>query len=167
MPQLKSGRHVAFSASPYLDALMSGSDESRYFAVVTLRLNAPTPERLRDHLVIGYFVDGQGVPPDAPSYDSGFCVADVLEGRSDWNRDEIEEIRAFMNNEPRFGPWLQAQFDELNQAIETNPVWDSELLESDPASDDIDACMLKRTIIQASAMEPDAMAQLRARKRSS
>lgn len=85
MPQLKSGRHVAVSASPYLDALAADKDESRYFAIVALRLHAGTPQALRDHLVIGYFGEDQGTPPDAPSYNSGYCVSDVLEGRSDWN----------------------------------------------------------------------------------
>ena len=167
MPQLKSGRHVALSASPYLDALTSGSDESKYFAIVALRLNIATPEALRDHLVVGYFVAGEGIPPNAPSYNSGYCVADVLESRSDWSLDEVEEFRTFLTTEPRFGPWLQAQFDELNQAIQDNPVWGSELLENDLASNDIDVPMIKRAIIQKSAMEPNAMAQLRAPTRSS
>ncbi|MDG4596310.1 MAG: hypothetical protein P9F75_11595 [Candidatus Contendobacter sp.] len=165
MPQLKSGRHVALSASPYLDALISGPDESKYFAIVALCLNVPTPDALRDHLVVGYFVEGEGTPPDAQSYNSGYCVADVLEGRSDWSPEEVEEFRAFLT-EPRLGPWLQAQFDEINQAIQGNPVWASKLLENELASSDIDVPMIKRAIIQKSAMEPNAMAQLRASKRA-
>jgi hypothetical protein len=106
MPQLKSGRHVTLSLSPYLDALTSGPDESKYFAIVALRLNAASPEALRDHLVVGYFVDGEGTPPNAPSYNSGYCVADVLEGRAKWSPDEVEEFRAFLTEEQRFGPWL-------------------------------------------------------------
>lgn len=165
MPQLKSGRHVALSASPYLDALTSGPDESKYFAIVALRLNAPTPGALRDHLVVGYFVEGKGTPPDAQSYNSGYCVADVLEGRSDWSPEEVEEFRAFLT-EPRLGSWLQAQFDEINQAIQGNSVWASKLLENELALSDIDVPMIKRAIIQKSAMEPDAMAQLRTPKRA-
>jgi hypothetical protein len=69
MPQLKSGRHVALSVSPYLDALASDKDESKYFALVALRLGASTPQALRDHVVIGYFREDQGTPPNAPSYD--------------------------------------------------------------------------------------------------
>lgn len=42
MPQLKSGRHVALSASPYLDALAAERDETKYFAIVALRLHAST-----------------------------------------------------------------------------------------------------------------------------
>lgn len=84
MPQLKSwSPYIALSASPYLDALTSGPDESKYFAIVALRLNVPTPDALRDHLAVGYFLEGEGIPPDAQSYNSGYCVADVLKGHSD------------------------------------------------------------------------------------
>jgi hypothetical protein len=161
MPQLKSGRHVAISASPYLDALASNKDESRYFAMIALRLHANTPQALRDHLVIGYFVEGEGTPPDAPSYNSGYCVADVLEGRGDWSADEVEEFRQFLD-EPRIGTWLQEQFDEIDDAIKNNSVWGCKLLANDQASSEIDAAvMLKRAIVQNSALEPDAMRQLR------
>jgi hypothetical protein len=166
MPQLRSGRHVALSAGPYLDALASGSDESKYFSVVALRLNSATPEALLKHLVVAYFVEGEGSPPHAPSYDSGYCVSDILEGLSDWSPDEVEEFREFLTSEPRFKPWLQAQFEELNQAIKDNPVWGSDLLDNEFASDKIDVPMIKRAIIQKSAMEVGAMAQLRARSRA-
>ncbi len=158
MPQLKSGRHVALSASPYLDALAKEPDESKYFAMLALRVHANSAQALRDHLVIGYFVEGQGTPPDAPSYNSGYCVADVLEGRSDWSADEVEEFRQFLD-EPRIGAWLQAQFDEIDDAIRNNPVWGSELL--DLGSGGIDAHSLKRAIVQKSALDADAMRQLR------
>lgn len=162
MPQLSSGRHVALSASPYLDALRAEHDESKYFAVVALRLHAGTPQALRDQLVVGYFVEGQGTPPDAPAYNSGYCLADVLEGRTDWSPDEVDDLRQFVEHDPRFGPWLQARFDEINEAIRDNPVWGSELLVNDMDSDLFDVPMLKRVVIQKSAMEADAMAQLRA-----
>jgi len=132
MPQLRSGRYVAVSASPYMDALSAEKDESRYFAILALRVHANSLQGLRDHLVIGYFVEGQGMPPTL-SYNSGYCVADVLEGRS----DEVEEFRQFLD-EPRFSAWLQAQFDELDDAIRNNPVWESELLSNNLSSNDID-----------------------------
>lgn len=47
MPQLKSGCHVAISINPYLDVLTSGSDKSKYFAIVALRLNSATLETLQ------------------------------------------------------------------------------------------------------------------------
>lgn len=159
MPQLKSGRHVALSASPYLDALSSEKDESRYFAILALRLHANSPQALRDHLVIGYFVEGQGTPPEAPTYNSGYCVADVLEGRTDWRPDEIKEFRQFLD-EPRLGAWLQAEFEEIDLAIKNSTIWDSELLTNDLSSDYIDVPMLKRAVIQRSVMEWNAMEQL-------
>ncbi len=94
MPQLKSGRHVALSISPYLDALTAGSDESKYFAILALRLSANSPQALLYQVVIGYFREGQGTPPDAPSYPSGYCVGDVLEGRSDWSPGRIVRVPA-------------------------------------------------------------------------
>lgn len=165
MPQLQSGRHVALSISPYLDALTSGPDESRNFANVVLRLNIATPEDLRDHLVVGYFVEGEGAPPAARSYNSGYSVADVLSGCSDWSPDEVEEFRAFLTKDPRFDPWLQDQFDELHQTVRDNSVWGSGIPENDTESNDIDVTRIKRAIILKSAMNPNAMAQLRAPKR--
>ena len=160
MPQLKSGRHIALSASPYLNALAAEKDESRYFAIVALRAHASTPNALRDHLVIGYFEQGQRTPPDAPSYDSGFCVSDVLEGRSNWSADEVEEFRQLLE-EPRMVNWLQTQFDEISDAIRDNMVWASELLANDLESDELDVPMLSRAVVQKSALQPDAMRQLR------
>lgn len=125
---------------------------------VALRVHAATPQRLRDHLVIGYFVEGQGTPPDAPSYNTGYCVADVLDGRTDWSAAEVEEFRQFLD-EPRFNAWLQAQFDEIDQAIQSNPMWNSALLAQE--SGGIDTHSVKRAIVQRSALDVDAMRQLR------
>jgi hypothetical protein len=163
MPQLKSGRHVALSASPYLDALAKEPDESKYFAMLALRVHANSAQALRDHLVVGCFREGEGTPPDAPCYNTGYCVADVLEGRTDWSPDEVEELRGFLA-EPRFLSWLQVEFDAIDAAIRDNPVWDSELLDNDLASDQIDVPMLKRAIIQRSVLEMNAMEQLRGAK---
>ncbi len=160
MPQLASGRHVALSISPYLDALTHGSDESRYFATVALRLNASNARALRGHVVVGCFDDGAGTPPDAPCHDSGFCVDDILQGRSDWRADEVEEMRAILAT-PRFEAWLQAQFEELDQAIRDNPLWKSDLLMDGGASADFDEASIKRAVILRSASAADAMLQLR------
>lgn len=62
MPQLKSGRHVALSASPYLDALSSEKDEARYFAILALRVHANSPETLRDHLPVSPVAAVSGRP---------------------------------------------------------------------------------------------------------
>lgn len=161
MPQLRSGRHVAFSASAYLDALASESDESKHFACVALRLHATTPEALRDHLVVCYFIEGEGTPPDAPAYNTGYCIADVLQGRSDWSADDVGELRHFVEHEPRFPPWLQVQFDDIDTAIRDNPIWGSELLKVRDSGNPIDVNVIKRAVIQKSAADPDAMRQLR------
>lgn len=160
MPQLKSGRYVALSVSPYLHALTDGPDEARYFAIAALRLHAWTPEALRGHVIIGYFDTSAGTPPDAPSYDSGYCVDDILQGRSDWSADEIEEFRMFLAT-PRMEAWLKDQFDAIDRAIRENPVWGKSLLDIDPSSDAIDEATIKRAIILRSAIAADAMTQFR------
>lgn len=152
---------MALSASPYLDAVTAGTDAQRYFAIVALRLNALTPEALVKHLVIAYFVEGTGTPPDARNYNSGLCVGDILEGRSDWSADEVDELRHLVTDDPRFKPWLQAQFDEIDAAIQTSPLWNSELL---VVGDEVDINALKRNAIHRAAMEPGAMSHLRAPK---
>lgn len=162
MPQLKSGRHVALDASPYLDAVSHGSDNSKYYAIVALRLNASTPQALCNHLPVVYFREDLGAPPDAPYYDSGYTVADILEGRSDWRPDEVDEFSALVKDS-RFGLWLQAEFDELNKAIQDNSIWEEDLLEDDATSGALDGPTLMRAIVMKSAMQPDAMTKLRAR----
>ncbi|HET8941534.1 MAG TPA: hypothetical protein VFN13_06070 [Rudaea sp.] len=156
MPMLKSGRHVALSASPYVDLLKSQySDDNRiYFTIVAIRLNIPSSEQLRDHLVVGYFRP-EGEPPNAPSYYSGYCVADIFSGRSDWSQDEIEEFGAWIESDERFEPWLVAQFDEINAAIQESFIWNSPLLADD------DVALVKRRLIEKAALEPASMEQIR------
>jgi hypothetical protein len=160
MPQLSSGRHVGISINPYLDALSCGRDESRFYAIVALRLNAATPEALRSHVAIVYFVDGAGMPPNAPLYYPGYTVADVLEGRSDLTEQEVTEFRAFLA-EPRFEAWLQDRFREIDQAIRNNPVWSSELMQEGADEDALDVATLKRAAISKTVLEENAMAALR------
>ena len=161
MPQLKTGRHVAFSVNPYLDALSDGSDDSRYFAISTLVMHASTPDALRDHVLICCFIEGEGTPPDAPVYFTGYCIGDVLEGRTDWNPDEVDELRSFVMHEPRFTQWLQGQFDAIDSKIRNNPVWNSPL---GIESDEIDVPAIKRAVIIKSATDPNAMSQLHTRR---
>lgn len=161
MPQLRSGRHFALSINPYLEVLTTGADTQRYFAAVALRLNALDPQALQKHLVVLYFVEGQGTPPNAPSYDSGFSVIEVLNGEANWTAEEIEELRQFMASDQRFAAWLQDRFQVLDEAIRENDVWEAPLLDNDLSSDAIDVPMIKRVAIRKAALEPTAMRQLR------
>lgn len=161
MPQLKSGRHVGLSILPYLDVLRTGSPAQQYFAVLALRLNVPDPEALIAHAVVAYFAEGQGEPPNAPAYNSGLCVEDVLEGHAGWPEDDVEEFRRFVQDESRQGPWRRARFEDLDQAIQSCALWESELMANDGSSSTSDVQLLKRAVIRKSAMEPSAMQQLR------
>lgn len=162
MPQLKSGRHYALSAMHYLDALASEKPQTRYYAMLALRLHALTPGALRDHLAVGYFIDGEGAPPDAPCYNAGYCVADVLEGRAGWTQAEIDECRNFLESDSRFAQWLQEQHDQINVAIRDNPVWNSPLCvisdDDDPATD---IFAVLRTAVMRAALDPESMRHLR------
>jgi hypothetical protein len=157
---LKSGRYVVVSASPFLDALAAELEESsKYFAIVALRAHARTPAALRDHLVVGHFIDGLGTPPDAPCYNAGYTVADVLEGRTDWSADEIDEFRQFLD-EPRMNTWLQDQIDEIDRTIRLSPVRGDAIPTNDQTVDELNDSMSKRAVLQSAALDPDAMRRL-------
>jgi hypothetical protein len=127
MPQLKSGRHVAISASPLFDRIEHGSDANVTYTIVAIRLSVGTPKQLRDYLTVAYFQEGEGQPPDAPAYDSGYTVGEVLEGKAGWTEDEIRELTQWMDTDPQHARWLTEQLDEINKAIRESKVWESPL----------------------------------------
>lgn len=108
-------------------------------------------------------MEGEGEPPDAPSYSSGYCVADVLEGCSDFSADEIEEFREYLT-EPRVASWLKKQFLELHLVIQNYSVCQPEQLENGEALVNVDILRLQRVLIEKAALEPAAMEQLRTLK---
>jgi hypothetical protein len=164
MPTLKSGRCVGITIDPYLDALSRGSDESQYFAVVALRLKASTPEAFGDQVVVVEFDRSTGVPPEADLLDACWSVDDVLQGRSGWSADEVDEFQAFLAT-PRARERLRAAHAEFNLAIRGSPVWRSPLLGSDPEGGAIDEAAIRRAIVAKSAMADDALAQVRSVRR--
>lgn len=160
MPQLKSGRHVALSISPYIKAVSTGRYESRFFAIVALRCNVPTPDALRDHVFIGHFGDNNTPTAQSACFSTGLCVDDVLRGWSDWTTEEVEEFRLFLD-EPRVQRWLGEQFDSLNNAIRDNHIWGSGGMLGEPDAIEADIDLFRRKIICMSAMREDAMNQVR------
>lgn len=123
MPQLKSGRHVTLSASPLLNQIKFGSDVSVSATIMAYRLTVTSPQQLRDYLTVGYFREGEGSPPDAPSYHSGFLVRDVLSGKAGWSQEEVSEFEEWLDTNSKINGWLIEQFNELNAAIRDNLVW--------------------------------------------
>lgn len=164
--RLRSGRQIALTADPYLDLLASDSDETRYFAIVVIRLNVATPIALSSQLVVCYFGESRNAL-DSFYFNSGYCVADIFEGHSDWDSEEIKELKALLEDQLRVAPWVQAQFDEIDRAIRENPVWQSKLLMDQGKSNAITAADLIQTAILNSALESGAMAQLRLRNLNS
>jgi hypothetical protein len=127
MPKLKSGRHVGLSADQILTAINFGTDESIYAAILAYRLNARTPAQLRDFLAVAYYREGEGEPPHAPAYDSGFLVKDVLDGKAGWAAEEVADLQEWMDTNPRFSAYLEETFDRINEAIQSSLVWTTEL----------------------------------------
>lgn len=127
MPLLSSGRHVCLTTDHLLAALTRGSNEMKFMAVVSYRLAVPNAEALRQHLMIGY-LEG---PPPAPAFLSPFTVTDVLEGRSDWPDQDVEDFRIWFETHPAVAPWLEAQFELINEAIRNDPLFESELFMGD------------------------------------
>ena len=127
MPQLKSGRHVAASASPIMGIIQHGSDNDVSAAIMAFRLSVHSAEELRDHLTVGYFRENEGTPPNAPSYDSGFSIKDILEGKSDWSEEEVSEYRTWLETNENFKQWLLKQYEEIDSAIKKHKVWSSAL----------------------------------------
>ncbi len=158
MPQLPSGLRVAVSISPYLDALDEDNENAAYYAVIALSLHASTPEDLMRHAVVG--VIPEGLPVDGTAYRTGYCVADILEGRSDWSAEDVEAFREFLASD-RVRVWLAEDFAELMAAIREHPVWQSPLCEGFHDPERLDVPALKRAVIGKSAMESSSMAFLR------
>jgi hypothetical protein len=131
MPQLKSGRHVALSASPLLDRLSFGSDTSVSAIIVAYRLNVNSPRDLLNFVTVGYFREGEGTPPNAPSYSSGFSVSEVLAGKAGWSQDEIDEFNDWLNSNEKLNVWLEEQFESINIAIRDSLVWETPLWSDD------------------------------------
>ena len=127
MPQLKSGRHFGLSFSPLRELFTSGSDTRMYHAILHYRTSVSTAAQLVPLATIGYFdPDGEG-PPDGSTSSAGFNARDVLDGKTDWTDDEVEEFRAWLATD-RVTQWMEAEFREIDRCIRESPVWQSRLL---------------------------------------
>lgn len=129
MPKLRSGRHFGLEPSSLADAAFTGTDEQIYAFVIAYRLEVRTPADLAAFMPVIYFEEGQGKPPDAPTYRSGFRVRDVLKGGAGWTSDEIDELGAWLKNDERLAVWLECHFDEIDHAISNSPLWNSALMD--------------------------------------
>lgn len=158
MPQLTSGRHVALLIEPFWSALKSADASLRLFAAIALRAYAATAAELLRETGIAYYETDQGTPPHAPSYYSGLCVADVLDGHPDWSPGEVRDFRAY-TREARVTEWMQQHFDQLQEY--SGSILTPEVLDKIADHDDTSADKLKLAVIFNSALAPDAMAQLR------
>ena len=157
--QLLTGRRVAISIHPYIRAVTKGPDTSMYFAVTTIRLHAADPGKLCGYLAVGYLDELESTGAEPIWRDSGYGVADILEGRTDWTSPEVEEFRNLIDS-GRFQSWLQDAYIELNAAIKDSPLWQTELMH---IGDVVDASACMRVLVSKAAMKSNGMVGLRNR----
>ena len=127
MPQLSSGRRVGLLVDALIDNFTQGTDERVYEFIVAYRLSVTKPEHLRDFLPVVYYKQDQGNPPNAPAYNSGFLVMDVLAGKAGWSDVEIAEFRHWLKVNEYVNAALAENFEAIHQAIQDNSIWNSEL----------------------------------------
>ena len=148
--QLKSGRSTKLTAQPYFQAIVQGSEDAQFFAISALRMNAARPETLRQHLVV-----------DQNAGTASVCVEDVLEGRADWSREDVEELAEVLKANPEFTAWLEATFADLDAGIRNSPVFESNLVQNDFNLNRPNPDMFLRALVLKAALKPDAMPILR------
>ena len=127
MPMLSSGRHVAVEMHSLAERIRYGEDHLVYGLILMYRLSVSQPTDLYPTLPVVYFRDGEGTPPDAPRYRSGYTVAQVLAGEADWSAEEIAEFRTWLETDPRFLAWLHQTFAENETAIRESIALDGDI----------------------------------------
>jgi hypothetical protein len=125
MPTLKSGRSIAVLPHSFVENVTVGSDSSVYAFIVAYRLSVQRADQLLELLPVLYFREGEGSPPNAPTYPSGFLVGDVLAGKAGWALEEIEEFRAWLDTDKAMNKWVADDFIATNIAIQDSPIWKS------------------------------------------
>lgn len=132
MPQLASGRHVGLNLEPLLDGLRFGEDYRVFGNIYIYRRQVHQPADLLPLATVLYYREGEGNPPDAPAYSSGFTVQKVLDGEAGWSEAEIAEFRTFLEGDARVKAWLATYFDEINQIIFNSPALEPDAWDDPP-----------------------------------
>ncbi len=128
MPKLKSGRHFALETKSFADRAAKGSDAEMYAFALMYRFQVHGPDDSARFLPVLYFKEGEGEPPDAPVYRSGFTVGDIVDGNAGWSKDEIEELQAWIAKDENVQDWLRKDFEATDLAIRKSPLWESEFM---------------------------------------
>lgn len=128
MPQLSSGRHVAVATVNFVDRVKFGTDVQVLGFIFAYRLEVAKPADLCRYLPVLYYAEGDGTPPNAPTYDSGHTVGTVLEGKALWAEEEILSFSQWLQRDPKLNAWLDRTFAEVHAAILASPLWESELI---------------------------------------
>lgn len=129
MPKLKSGRHFGLEPRSLAAGATTGTSPQMYAFIVAYRLEVRTPDDLANFMPVIYFKEGEGEPPNAPMYRSGFLVKDVLAGKAEWSSDEIEELKLWLKTNEPLRDWLKANFTEIDLEIRNSALWNSEFMQ--------------------------------------
>ena len=122
MPKLSSGRHVSVAPLSLLEQIKFGEEFKVYQLIFVYRMAVQEPKDLRNVLPVIYFLEGQGEPPDAPQYESGHLVQDVLDGKAGWSEIEIEDFKKWLETDPALNDWVNTNFKEIDEAIRNSPL---------------------------------------------
>lgn len=159
MPRLKSGRQVEVSFAAIHEVLEDKPGTSIGCGwIVGMKL--AMLKNLTDAGGVMYFRENQGVPPDAPTYYSGFTVGDLRAGRSDWSDEEVAELCDFLEKEPRAQAWIEAQLEPVRNHLRDKPAWGSESSLKDLSDATLAACLRKRAAVTKSVTEQDVIGEL-------
>lgn len=132
MPLLSSGRHVAVEPVDLAEFVKFGTDVQVLAFITAYRLQVREPRDIANAFPVFYFKDGEGIPPNAPTYPSGYSVAEVLAGDAGWTEQEISDFTKWLADDPALNCLLRETFNEVHQAIVASPLWDSELMTDEP-----------------------------------
>lgn len=132
MPLLSSGRHVAVEPVDFAKFVKFGTDVQVLAFITAYRLEVKEPGDLAKSLQVFYFKDGEGTPPNAPTYPSGYSVDEVLAGKAGWTEQEIREFANWLASDSALNRFLRETFNEVHSAIIASPLWDSELMTDEP-----------------------------------
>ncbi|MBI2799000.1 MAG: hypothetical protein HYX63_01735 [Gammaproteobacteria bacterium] len=117
MPQLPSGRHVDMCAAIALERAVSGHFGFHLAFKVTDVLGQDLSPIIR----VMVFEPTEGFEaPSKPRF-AGFMLSELRTKKCDWSKPDIAAFRAHLK-EPDTKVWLEAQYEEIRQAIKNTPV---------------------------------------------
>lgn len=120
--KLAGGPHVAVVGEMLLGADLRTA-ATMQAAADLFRHSVPTAADLRGVLPVVYFSDERQGARGHHMTPSGHLVRDVLEGKSDWPSEHVEQFRAWVASHDGLNSWLEAHLDEVWMATRRSSTW--------------------------------------------